>query len=139
VGYLEIPTNNVNKDSLNYILGSRDDELTSIKFSDKLTLTTPIKMPSIPYLVRNAYVYLTCDFINDSYTSGTPPNRAILQKLPLSNQYGDINYYNFASSEYECVVNRQEIQTLRFRLLNREGEVLDFSGGEISFTLAFRY
>ena len=139
VGYLEIPTNNVDKDSLNYILGARDDELTSIKFTDKVNLSSPIRMPSIPYLVRNAYVYLTCDFINDSYTSGTPPNRSILQKLPLSNQYGDINYYNFASSEYECVVNRQEIQTLRFRLLNREGEVLDFSGGEISFTLAFRY
>ena len=97
-------------------------------------------MPSIPNLVRFPYVFLTCDFVEDSFKSGKDKFN-ILQKLPLSNNFGDLTFFNNAGSDtnLRCRVSKDQLQTLRFKLLDKDNEEVNLNGGEVSFTLSFSY
>jgi archaellum component FlaF (FlaF/FlaG flagellin family) len=135
--YLEIVVSS-NKASLNYILGARSSSNTTIK-STNISSNLSIYMPSVPNLIRFPYVYLVCNFVNDSYKSGTLI-RSILQKLPFIGEYGSINYFSISANDSSyCVVNREEVKYMQFRIVDNFGNEVDLNGSEISFTLNFVY
>ena len=136
--YLEIPVINNDKTSINYMLGSRGS-LPYIT-SSNLSANTTLLFPHIPRLIRYPYLYLTCDFVNDSCKSGVNQVN-ILQKLPLTTEYGNLNFFNVSATDSSvyCNVSRDELQTIRFTLVDKNNNIVDLNGGEISFTLNFEY
>ena len=80
------------------------------------------------------------DFVNSSMKSGK--NRTnILQKLPLTSEYGNLNYFNLSSTDSSVysTINRDNIQSMKFVLSDNDNNIVNLNGGELSFTLAFQY
>jgi len=138
-GYLEVKVENKDKTFINYSIGATSRQVNTISYSNK-TSVSPLVMPSIPNLIRFPYIFLTCDFVEDSFKSGKDKFN-ILQKLPLSNNFGDLTFFNNAGSEasLRCRVSKDQLQTLRFKLLDKDNEEVNLNGGEVSFTLSFTY
>ena len=138
-GYLEVGVENKDKTFINFSIGATSRQVTKISYTDKSSVSALV-MPSIPNLIRFPYIYLTCDFVEDSFKSGKDKFN-ILQKLPLSNNFGDLTFFNNAGSEasLRCRVSKDQLQTLRFKLLDKDNEEVDLNGGEVSFTLSFAY
>ena len=138
--FLEIPVVENNRASLNFILGANESKSLSYASSLDLTTNHPLIFPHIPRLIRFPYVYLTCDFVNDSSKTGKNKTN-ILQKLPLSSEYGNVNFFNVASGDslLYCDVSRDNIQTVGFSVIDKENNIVDLNGGEVSFTVNFEY
>jgi hypothetical protein len=137
--YLEIPNKDDDKNSINYKIGARDKVQNYIALSD-LSSNTALIMPHIPKLILYPYLFLTCDFVASSMKSGV--NRSnIIQKLPLTSEYGNINYFNVSSTDSSAFsrVSRDNIQNMRFSVVDNNNNVIDLNGGELSFTLNFEY
>ena len=138
-GYLQVGVENKDKTFINFSIGATSRQVTTISYTDKSSVS-PLVMPSIPNLIRFPYIFLTCDFVEDSFKSGKDKFN-ILQKLPLSNNFGDLTFFNNAGSEasLRCRVSKDQLQTLRFKLLDKDNEEVNLNGGEVSFTLSFTY
>lgn len=138
--FLEIPVVENDRKSLNFILGANENESLSYVSSLDLTTNHALVFPHIPRLIRFPYVYLTCDFVNDSSKTGKNKSN-ILQKLPLSSEYGNVNFFNIASGDslLYCDVSRDNIQTVGFSVIDKENNIVDLNGGEVSFTVNFEY
>lgn len=139
LGYLEVKVENKDKTIINYSIGATSRQVNNISYTDKSVVSALI-MPSIPNLIRFPYIFLTCDFVQDSFKSGKDKFN-ILQKLPLSNNFGDLTFFNNAGSEasLRCRVSKDQLQTLRFKVIDKDNVDVDLNGGEISFTLSFAY
>ena len=66
---------------------------------------------------------------------------SILQKLPLTSEYGNLNYFNLSSTDSSVysTINRDTIQSMKFVLSDNDNNIVNLNGGELSFTLAFQY
>ena len=64
--FLEIPVDNIDKSSINFIMGSRDRFLDFITYTDLLSNNANLRLPSIPRVVKYPYIFITADFIRDS-------------------------------------------------------------------------
>jgi hypothetical protein len=139
VSSLEIPILNKDKNSINFKIGARSHKITNI-INSNLATNTALEFVSIPRLIKYPYVFLVCDFVNDSKKTGTTNNN-ILQKLPLTSDYGFTNFFNVSSSDstLSCTVNRDNIQSMNFRILDPDNNEINLNGGEVSFTLNFEY
>jgi hypothetical protein len=137
--FLEIPNKRSDKQSINYKIGARDNSTSYIASQNTLT-NISLTMPHIPKLVLYPYLFLCCDFVNSSMKSGR--NRTnILQKLPLTSEYGNLNYFNLSSTDSSVysTINRDNIQSMKFLLSDNDNNIVNLNGGELSFTLAFQY
>ena len=137
--FLEIPNKRSDKKSINYKIGARDNSISYIVASSIVT-NQPLYMPHIPKLIIYPYLFLCCDFVNSSMKSGK--NRTnILQKLPLTSEYGNLNYFNLSSTDSSVysTINRDNIQSMKFVLSDNDNNIVNLNGGELSFTLAFQY
>ena len=65
----------------------------------------------------------------------------IIQKLPLTSEYGNINYFNVSSTDSSAYsrISMNNIQNMRFSVIDNNDNVIDLNGGELSFTLNFEY
>jgi len=137
--FLEIPIVDNDITSINYMMGARSSSVDFIKTpftGSNITLT----MPHISRMIRYPYLYLLCDFVYDSSKSGNNQTN-ILQKLPLSSEYGNVNFFNITGSDsmLYCKVSRDNLQSLKFRLVDKANNEIDLNGGEVSFVLNFEY
>ena len=138
--FLEIPVDNIDKSSINFIMGSRDRFLDFITYTDLLSNNANLRLPSIPRIVKYPYIFITADFIRDSYKTGKN-QYDILHKLPIASNFGSLNFYNNNGSDNSifCDCNKEYLQTLRFQLVDKDGFEVDLNGGELSLTIYFEY
>ena len=156
-GFLEIPevttaTGSLDRNSVNHVVGQglnyTDAYAASVFAGTKASLAAAtaaantLTMRHIHRLVREPYVYLSCpDLVADTYSSQTTkPNRGILAKLPLHGNFGELLFYHAlqGDSSSDSDVIRQDLQSLRFRVTDHNGNSVRL-GGEISFVLTFQY
>ena len=156
-GFLEVPrvttaTGSLDRSSVNHVVGQAlyhtDTYADSVFAGTKASLTSAgaaantLTMAHIHRLVRQPYVYLSCpDLVADTYSSQTTkPNRGILAKLPLHGNFGEQLFYHAlqGDSSSDSEVIRQDLQSLRFRVTDHNGNTVRL-GGEISFVLTFQY
>jgi hypothetical protein len=156
-GFLEIPevttaTGSLDRSSVNHGVGqgltSTDAYAASLFAGTKASLAAAtaaantLTMRHIHRLVREPYVYLSCpDLVADTYSSQTTkPNHNILAKLPLHGNFGELLFYHAlqGDSSSDSDVIRQDLQSLRFRVTDHNGNTVRL-GGEISFVLTFQY
>jgi hypothetical protein len=138
--FLEIPIDNINKSSINFIIGNRSRQIDFLTYTDLQTNNANLQMPSIPRIVKYPYIFITADFIRDSYKTGKN-QYDILHKIPISSNFGSLNYYNNNGSDSSifCSVNKEYLQTLRFQLVDKDGFEVDLNGGELSLTIYLEY
>jgi hypothetical protein len=160
-GFLEVPTittasGSLDRDSLNYRLGSvlnSPTEYTPASLADLSSkssaqiaaLTTAqrtLTMPHISRLIKDSFVYLLAPgLVNDSMTSQNGIiNRTVLARLPLTGDYGAINYFHTVqdASGDSKVTRLDDFQTLHFRIVSHEGQSVRL-GGSLSLELCFQY
>jgi hypothetical protein len=158
-GFLEIcipevttATGSLNRSSVNHVVGQAlnhtDQYAGSVFAGTKASLTSAaaaantLTMAHIHRLVCQPYVHLSCpDLVADTYSSqAIKPNRGILAKLPLHGNFGELLFYHTlqGDSSSNSDVIRQDLQSLRFRVTDHNGNSVRL-GGEISFVLTFQY
>ena len=112
--------------SLNQVLGNYTPSLNSSDWkSGYLTLLA----------LRN--IYLSCSELSDARQLGATGTYNIIKKIPINAPFGSVIYDNeIINNDYINVSNRV-LRTLRFKLVNSYGNVVDLNNVNCSFSLTF--
>ena len=82
-------------------------------------------------------VYLVCSELSDARQLGSTGAYAIIKKVPINAPFGSVIYHNeIIGADYINVSNRV-LRTLRFKLVNSYGSVVDLNNVNVSFSLTF--
>ncbi len=112
--------------SLNQVLGNYTPSLNSSDWkSGYITLLA----------LRN--IYLSCSELSDARQLGATGTYNIIKKIPINAPFGSVIYDNeIINNDYINVSNRV-LRTLRFKLVNSYGNVVDLNNVNCSFSLTF--
>jgi len=112
--------------SINQVLGNYTPSLNSSTWeSGYITLLA----------LRN--IYLSCSELSDARQLGSTGTYNIIKKIPINAPFGSVIYDNeIINNDYINVSNRV-LRTLRFKLVNSYGNVVDLNNVNCSFSLTF--
>ena len=112
--------------SINQVLGNYTPSLNSSTWeSGYITLLA----------LRN--IYLSCSELSDARQLGSTGTYNIIKKIPINAPFGSVIYDNeIINNDYINVSNRV-LRTLRFKLVNSYGNVVDLNNVTCSFSLTF--
>ena len=112
--------------SINQVLGNYTSSLNSSTWeSGYITLLA----------LRN--IYLSCSELSDARQLGSTGTYNIIKKIPINAPFGSVIYDNeIINNDYINVSNRV-LRTLRFKLVNSYGNVVDLNNVNCSFSLTF--
>lgn len=129
------------KNSLNYVLGFEDqNHPTSITNY----IDTPIAIDNNSMVLHRlsgiSYVYLHCSLVNNSTSTSTNNNSStVLSKISLPNEYGDIVFSHFGSSNDIIPIIDNKIYNIRFWITDSSFNIIDLNGSDFSFSLLINY
>ena len=125
-----VDLNNLN--SINEVLSF------NVTVGDSFTSSSPWTTGFIK-LLHHQDIYISCpELSNNNFHSPSSFSNAIVKKVPVNASFAGIINDPYGITDYDYVnVSRRSIRRLSFRITDEVGNLIDFNGVNLSFSLLF--